>query len=197
MGGIDVTKPLELAQHFEPFMVIPVSASVADGQKMLQDGQYDLALIGDGQQPQTLVQASHLTSLTDTSPRTFSEVLGQLPPLVVIDGRNGSLNSDEIKQLLLLLEQTDAPGVVVYQTQQVQGVISWATLSNALPFSFIIGMTERGIDRGSPLIPARAYMCRKCAKNNPPPPFWVPRDGDEQPVCPRHWSHGPMQREDV
>jgi len=195
-----MTNTLELVKHFEPFVMIQASVSVADALKMLQEAGKDFAVIGEVQQPQTLVQKDHLTNLANEQQRPLIEVIERLPPVIVISGEPGELNSKEVEQLSSLLGETEAPGVVIYQDKQVIGVISWEAFSDALPLSAISSTTVRGMYEGlagNPVLPARVYVCLKCAASEPPPPLSIPREGDEAPICPKHWIHGPMQRKDV
>lgn len=191
---------LKLAAHFELFTVIPSSASVAEGLKRLQDAQVNFAVVGDIQQPQTLIQANHLATLTGVQQRPLLEILEQLPPLVILDGTEGDLVGDEIIHLMFLLDQTGAPGVVVYQDRQVRGIIATDVVEAGLSSAPISPGTTKGLYNGlagNPVLPTSIYVCHKCAASNPPPPLALPREGDKAPVCPRYWFHGSMQREDA
>jgi hypothetical protein len=195
-----MTNKLELARHLVPFVMIQSSVPVAEALKVLHDAGTDFAVIGEVQQPQTLIQHDHLVSLAGDQQRSLAEVIERLPPLIIIDGEPGELNSEEVGQLASLLGETEAAGVVIYQDKQVKGVISWEAFSDALPLSAISSTTVRGLYEGlagNPVLPARIYVCLKCAASEPPAPFAVPREGDEAPVCPKHWIHGRMKRKDA
>lgn len=191
---------LELAKHFEPFIPISKAVTIADALTMLQNAHKDFMVIVDDNQaraPQTLIQADHLENLTSAKNLSLAQVLAQLPPLVTIEGEQPVLDSDDIKQLSLLLERTDAPGVVVYQDKQIKGVVSFETIADALPLSSIPSVSVRSL-YGSSVTSERDYICYKCKQNYPPPPHSPYREGYAPPDCPKYpWLHGPMEREDI
>jgi len=186
-----MTDKLQLAENLEPFVLIPTSASVAEATTKLQKADATFAVVGDTNHPQTLLMEDHLAVLTDEEDRPLADLLDRLPPLLVVDGDVEGLDTEDLKQFAYLLQQTKAPGLVVYQDNQVIGVVSRGTIAGALPLTAI---TSTGTKRlyGDASVPARTFICRKC---NPPPPRRRPRQGDEAPTCPRDWLHGPMERE--
>lgn len=186
-----MTDKLELAGSLEPFVLIPTSASVTEALTALQEADAVYAVVGDTNHPQTLVQEDHLASLVDEASRPLAELLDRLPPLLVVDGEVEELDVEDLKQFARLLQQTRAPGLVVYQDNQVTGVVPRSAIARALPLTAI---TSTGTKRlyGDASVPARTFICHKC---NPPPPRRRPRQGDEAPLCPRDWLHGPMERE--
>src|SRR5689334_23225651 len=179
---------LELAKHFEPFIPISKAVTVADALTMLQNASRDFVVIVDDNQaqaPQTLIQANHLENLAGAKNLSLTEVLAQLPPLVAIEGEQSVLDSDDIKQLSLLLERTDAPGVVVYQDKQIKGIVSLDTIADALPLSAIPSVSVKGL-YGNPVAPERYYICHKCEQSDPPPSYSPYREGYAPPICPRY-----------
>lgn len=191
---------LDMAKHFEPFIPISKAITVADALTMLQGTSGDFVVIVDdnqGQAPQTLIQADHLENLADAKNLSLAEVLPQLPPLLMIEGEQVVLNSDDIKQLALLLERTNAAGVLVYKDKQMKGVVSLDTIAEALPLSAIPSVSVKNL-YGNPVTLERDYICRKCQQNYPPPPYSPYREGYPPPDCPRYpFTHGPMEREDI
>lgn len=192
---------LELAKHFESFIPISKAVTLADALTMLQNASRDFVVIVENDNqvptPQTLVRAEHLENLADAKNLSLAEGLARLPPLVAIEGGQLILDSDDIKQLSLLLERTDAPGVVVYQDDQIKGIVSLETIVDALPLSAIPSVSVKGL-YGNPVIPDRDYVCRKCEQSDPPPPHSPYRGGYAPPVCPKHpFLHGAMEREDI
>jgi len=186
-----MTEKLDLVENLEPFVLIPTSASVAEALTALREADAPFAVIGDTNQPQTLLQEDHLADLADEEDRPLVELLDQFPPLLVVDGDVESLDTEDLKQFAYLLNQTRAPGLVVYQHNQVIGVVSRGTVAGALPLTAITSIGTKRL-YGDASVPARTFICRKC---NPPPPRRRPREGDEAPICPRDWLHGPMERE--
>jgi len=175
----------------EPCLLLALSDSVAHAQAMLQQANNDFAVIADADQPQALMQRSDVTQLTSAEHRQLAEVVSQLPPPVVIEERVVTPNNEKLREILLLLKQTNAPGLIVYQNKQILGVIPLNTLIDALPPSAIRRLPRRGL-YGDSVIPARAYICHTCEKDDPPAPFALPREGDT-PTCPKHWRHGLME----
>jgi hypothetical protein len=195
-----MTDKLELLKHYEPFIPISKAVIVADALAMLQNASRDFVVIVDDTEahaPQTLVQADHLENLASAKNLSLAEVLAQLPPLIIIEGEQAVLDSDEIKQLSLLLERTDAPGVVVYQDKQMKGVVSLDTIADALPLSAIPSVSVKRL-YGNAVTLERDYICGTCKQNYPPPPYSPYREGYPPPDCPRYpFTHGPMEREDI
>jgi hypothetical protein len=182
---------LELARNLEPFVLIPASASGAEALTMLQKADAAFAVVGDTNHPQTVLVEDHLVGLSDEQTRPLAELLDRLPPLLVVDGEMEVLDVEDLKQLAYLLQQTQAPGLVVYQNNQVAGVVSRSTISHELPLAAITSTSTKRL-YGDASVPARTFICRKC---DPPPPRRRPRQGDGAPICPRDWLHGPMERE--
>ncbi|MDQ6662158.1 MAG: hypothetical protein M3Z24_14485 [Chloroflexota bacterium] len=175
----------------EPCILLAASDSVAHIQTILQQAQKEFAVIADADQPQALVQVRALISITNPEHRQVADFVPQLPPPVVIEDSEELLESEKLRQILLLLKQTNAPGLIVYQNKQVTGVISLDTIVDALPLSAIPTTHSKEL-YGNFVTPVRAYTCHKCEKGDPPAPFVLPREGDA-PLCPKHWLHGPME----
>jgi CBS domain-containing protein len=186
-----MTDKLKLAENLEPFVLIPPSASVAEALAMLQEADATFAVVGDANHPQTLAQEDHLAALVDEASRPLTELLDRLPPLLVVDGEVEDLDVKDLKQFARLLQQTRAPGLVVYQDNQVTGVVPRSAIARALPLTAITSTSTKRL-YGDANVPARTFICRKCS---PPSPRRRPRQGDEAPICPRDWLHGPMERE--
>ena len=98
------------------------------------------------------------------------------------------LDTEDLKQFAYLLQQTKAPGLVVYQDNQVIGVIPRGAIARALPLAAITSISTKRL-YGDVSVPARTFICRKCGARR------RPRVGDEAPICPSDWLHGPMERE--
>ena len=192
---------LELAQHFEGFLPISKSVTVADALARLRGASKNFLVIVDNdnqmQEVETLVRADHLENLAGRKDIALVGVLTQLPALVVIEGDKTILDIADIAELSLLLEQADAPGVIVFQDKQVKGVVSVETIAKALPLSSIPIYDIKGL-YGNPVTPERYYICHKCERDDPPPPRSPYREGYTPPDCPKHpWLHGPMERGDI
>jgi hypothetical protein len=181
---------LELAGNLEPFILIPTSASVAEALTTLQDTDAIFAVVGDTSHPQALLQEDHLSALTDEESQVLTELLDRLPSLLVVDGEVENLDVEDLKQFAYLLQQTRAPGLVVYQDNQTIGIVPRSAIARALPLAAITSTSTKRL-YGDASVPARTFICRKCN----PPPRRRPRQGDEAPICPRDWLHGPMERE--
>lgn len=182
---------LDVAKSLESFTFIAGSTSVAEALALLRKAGVAFAIVGDISHLQTLVRESHLVSAASTENRSLAESLEHFPPLLLVDGEVTVLDAEELKQLAVLLQRTKAAGLVVYQGNQVRGIISRKTIANALPLTAIpLPGSERLY--GLPQTPAQAYICHKCEQEDPPPPILLPSQGDRAPTCPKHWLHGPM-----
>jgi hypothetical protein len=179
----------------EPCTLIPVSKSVAEAQTMLEEGK--LAVIFEGDLPLAMVQPGDLAQLGDAPDRPLTEVLSRFGSPILVD--TNAFSSDIMFELMVLLDDRNVPGLIVYRDQQVKGVIPQETLDDALPLSDIPLPDTRRELYGNPLTPARAYICHKCEQDDPPPPILLPSQGDSAPTCPKHWRHGamtPLESED-
>lgn len=185
-----MTSNLELAKKFEQFILLPVSAYVDEALAALRKSDAIFAVMGDTNHPQTLIREEHLSNLAGEVSRSLSEFLDRLPPLLVVDGEVAFLDAEDLKQFADLLQQTKAPGLVVYQDNQVVGVVSRSVISRALPLTVITPTSTKRL-YGDAKVPIRTFVCRKCT----PPSRRRPRQGEEAPICPRDWLHGPMERE--
>jgi CBS domain-containing protein len=182
---------LELAKNIEQFILIPESTSVVEALHILQDAKSRFALVGSIEFPQTMIQKENIIHLPDMS-QSLSEILSDLPPLIVIDGIDQTLNGQDLNWLVDKLRASKAPGLLVCENNKVVGIISGEAIADALNPLTAIG-EERGL-YGYPEIPARTFICRKCP---PPYPMRTPRQGFDIPLCPKYKSHGQMTREKV
>lgn len=184
---------LELAQHPELFVKIPLTSTVAQALAMLQGSGAAFAVLTgatNADSPQALVVEEQLASLTGEQDAPLSSVLNHFPALISVDGAMKVLDVEALKLLAYWFRQTKAPGLIVYENNQVVEVVSRRTISRALPLSSIPPSNTKRL-YGDAIIPARAYICHKCEKEDPPAPLRLPREG-EAPICPKHWLHGPM-----
>ncbi len=181
-----MTEPLPV----EPCTLIPVSKSVAEAQAMLEEGK--LAVIHEGDRPVAVVQSGDLAPLLvgDQAHRPLAEVLSRFASPILVD--TNAISSDIMIELMVLLDDRNIAGLIVYRDQQIEGVIPQKTLDDALPLSDIPLPGTRRELYGNPLTPARAYICHKCEQDDPPPPILLPSQGDSAPTCPKHWRHGGM-----
>lgn len=179
----------------EPCTLIPVSKSVAEAQAMREEGK--LAVIHDEDRPLAMVQADNLAQPGDAPDRPLTEVLSRFASPVLVD--TSAMSSDTILELMMLLDDGNIPGLIVYRDQQIEGVIPQKVLDDALPLSDIpLPGTTREL-YGNPQTPARTYICHKCEQDDPPAPILLPSQGDKAPTCPKHWLHGamtPLKNED-
>jgi hypothetical protein len=131
------------------------------------------AVLTDGHAIHALLTAEDLAGAADDEPVSS---LAPTAPVVVA--------------VALLLEQTGAAGALLIDgDDDLAGVIPAAAIADAVSIQF----TWENRSAGRPLVPGRAYVCRKCV----PPTHRVPRVGPNSPVCPRDLLHGPMERLDV
>ena len=172
---------LELEKHFEPFMQIAASTSAADALAQLRNAPEDFAVVEDAEGPRALIQADHLANLAGVGDHSLSDLLDQLPSPVVVDATMAAFDSDDLKQVALLLEQTTAPGLIIYQGKDMRGVISLESIVEALPLDAI----PPNRLKGDPLTPARVYICSTCGTSR------YLREGGP-PDCPT--GHGLMKR---
>jgi hypothetical protein len=174
----------------EPCTLISVSKSVAEAQVMLEEDK--LAVIHEGGRPLALVQSGDLAQTSEASDRPMAELLSRLASPILVD--TSEMSSDTILDLLMLMEDRNIPGLIVYRDEQIEGVIPQKALDDALPLSDNPFNDTRGGGGlyGDPVTPAWAYICRKCEQDDPPPPILLPSQGDSAPTCPKHWLHGPM-----
>jgi hypothetical protein len=172
----------------EPCTLIPVSKSVAEAQAMLEEGK--LPVIHEEGRPLAIVQLDDLAQPSDAPDRPLAELLSRFASPILVD--TSEMSSDTILELLMLLEDRNIPGIIVYRDKQIKGVIPQKALDDALPLSDIPLPGTRGELYGDPVTPSLAYICRKCEQDDPPPPILLPSQGDSAPTCPKHWLHGPM-----
>lgn len=183
---------LDLTDKIDPFIVIPVSTSVADALSRL-DG-VSFALIGSISKPQGLVQAKHLKALADEGDRPLAEVLAQLSPLVVITAEAvASLDTVALSKVALILKRKDVSGILVYHDHQVTGVISRKTIAAALSPTAIISPKERGDLYGDTITQARCFICQKCKEEGQAQYIFSPDQGDDVIYCPFDPLHGRME----
>ena len=181
-----MTGKLELAANLEPFILIPTSVPVAEARTTLQNADAIFALASDVNHPQTLLLEDHLAALSDEEARPLGELLDRLPPLLVVDGEVEVLDTEDLKQFADLLQETKSPGLVVYQDNQVVGVIPRSAIARALPLTAIASINAKRL-YGDVSVPARTFICRRCGVHR------RPRQGDEAVTCPKCGS--PMERE--
>ena len=171
----------------EPCILIPLSMLVTEAQTILEEGK--LAVIHDEDRPLALVQAGDLTQPSDAPDRPLAEMLSRFASPVLVN--TSVMSSDTILELMMVLDDRNIPGLIVYRDKQIDGVISQETLEDALPPDMPLPGTSREL-YGNPQTPARAYICLKCEQVDPPPPILLPSQGVSAPTCPKHWLHGAM-----
>lgn len=179
---------LKLVEHFEPFIIIHPSTTIEEILTQLRDSQKDFAVVGDFQHPLALVSEDQLTQLNFYPKKSLVECFNELSPLLVVDGEVEILNPDCLTEISYRLEETNAPGLVIYQNNGVCGVVSWESIAMVLDEDNLLVVNNRIY--GDPQVSVRTYICRQCA----PPTYAFPRQGDT-PTCPKDWLHGPMEQE--
>jgi hypothetical protein len=184
----DVTS-IDLSSELSSFVVVPASASPGEALEALDSANAEIALVGDEGHPQALISKGLLTALNPRQRGSLSDLAAVLPPLMVVEDVSG-LSSEELQYFALFLDRANAPGLAVYSEQRVVGVLGADRVA--------ANLTLRPLTRGMPglygqgQVQARAYVCRRCL---PVPTRRWPRSGEQAPVCPRDWLHGPMERE--
>lgn len=183
---------LIMKKHLEPFISIQVTATVADVLTQLRNKGVAFALVYDAKRLQALLQESHLVSLVDNQNLALSQVLDYFPPLLIVDDDAEGLNTQDVKELALLLKRTSAAGLVVYQDDRVIGIVSRTTIANTLTLETIPYISSKRADElpGNIGVPPRTFICRKCQ----PVRIRRPRLGGKIPQCP---EHGKMDQERV
>lgn len=185
-----MTNQLNIAHHLELYHLIPASLAIADALDAFQT--HDFALITDAGQPLTIVQKSHLEKIERTEARPLLELLDHLPPLLSIGEAITVLETDDLKLLLLLLLQAEAPGLLIKHESQISGILSLDTLVEAMPLSAIPPSTTKGLSGNFVASPRTVvYICHKCQ-----PPSKVVGTQDTVPSCQIHpFLHKAMERE--
>ncbi|MFK0259378.1 hypothetical protein [Streptomyces sp. NPDC090445] len=114
------------------------------------------------------------------SPRLHIDGLSELDGLTVPEA-----------EALALLAAVGTEGLVLFQDGRPVGFVPWDDLADVLPLPTDEPERSGGGLGGTPMSPARCYVCRHCD----PPVRRLPRSGRDLPVCPVDLRHGPMERE--
>jgi hypothetical protein len=175
-------------EWFSRFIIIPQSSTVAEALLQLQEPQNTFAVVGDAEHPQTLVTSEEIARLECEPSLNLAQCLSQLPPALVVPDLDLLKKQDCLQRISSWLDETQAPGVIIYQQNQVKGVVSWEAIAKVLDGDSLTLEDKRTY--GDSQVPVKSYICRKCI----PPTYVFPRQGDT-PTCPKDWLHGSMEEE--
>jgi len=186
-----MTSQLPLNESFEEFIPISASTTLSEALKSLQKSGKLFAVVIDAKnRPQTLLQEQHLSEMSNQESSSLAEILQQLPSALLVDRKLEVLDTDALKQLSRLLRETKAPGLIIYQDDEISGIVSRKKIAKALPLDALTSTDTRS-DYGDAQVVFRKYICRQCD----PPTFCFPRQG-EAPICEKNWLHGSMELSD-
>lgn len=172
--------------RLEGIVWVDPSLTIGKAVQAIRDASVDFAVVGSFEHPVSVVRAAELEGYGDTG-RTLDAVRGELPGLLIYDRMPEG--PEEMFDAVSILARSGAPGMLVRGDPGMTGVVARDALAG-LPLDTTLTGGLLNVERGETLtVPARTYVCRKCA----PPKRRRPREGGA-PSC-DVFSHGPMEPE--
>jgi CBS domain-containing protein len=178
---------LNIAESMSRLTTIKEDTAVSDALKKIRASTGFFAVVNNTNRPQALLRDEYLSLIAGEGNLSLAELSDRLPRLVTVEMEVGSLNQNQLKMLVRLLQQTKAPGVTVLSENTAIGFISRGAIANALSSSAITSALTRDRSTVRALYNASCfYRCSKCNAVS------LPFDCSEAPDCPTDASHGTM-----
>lgn len=181
-----MTSSIPLSESLEPYAELSFNTGLATAMKVMHDQQVTFAFISDTDR-RLLIGREQLAGADPTDNITLADFFTPLPPIVTLSADWDPLLPDDIDQLVDCLIATETPGIVVYQDDEIKGILSSHKLAEGMSGESI-RVSKGGRLGGDASVPCRIYICDECSSSI------APSTGEEiPPRCPQNVFHGSMR----
>lgn len=178
---------LHFLECLSPSITVSTDTSLALAKKALVEQGADFLII-EGSAVTGLMSAEQLVADRSASTCLLSE-LPELPPLVTLAASWEVLSSEQVDSLYEALNEIGAQGMLVYDHDELLGVLAAEALESAEVSRGIVRVSKGALD-GTSSVSFQIYSCEVCSSMR------IPATGeDTPPTCPKESSHGPMALE--